>query len=181
MKSALLVIDMCNDFFKDGALFEKRADLVNSVNALVHRAHNSNIPIIWIRQEFEPDLSDAFLSMRKTNHSITIKGTGGEEILTELNKKNTDYEIIKKRYSGFFNTGLDNLLRELGIKTLIFSGINTHACIRTTAIDAYQRDYEVVIAKEAVASYDRIHHDITLEYLSKSIARVLPVSQIVLT
>lgn len=50
------------------------------------------------------------------------------------------------------------------------AGVNTHACVRTTVIDAYQRDYEVIIAVECVDSYDKEHHQISLRYLTDGLA-----------
>src|SRR5687767_12949877 len=106
-KPALLVIDMCEDFFRDGRLLELRPSLCKAMNELVAFFRASGFPIIWVRQEFEPDLSDAFLSMRKTGTRITIKGTAGANVLSELDKKEEEVEIIKKRYSAFFATTLD--------------------------------------------------------------------------
>jgi isochorismate hydrolase len=56
---------------------------------------------------------------------------------------------------------------------LIFAGINTHACIRMAAIDAYQRDWEVILAANCVDSYDREHHEISLRYMKDKIASVM--------
>ena len=60
----------------------------------------------------------------------------------------------------------------LVIDVLIVCGLNTHACVRMTAIDAYQRDHDVVIATDATMSYDAEQHDSTLHYLSRYIARL---------
>jgi len=57
--------------------------------------------------------------------------------------------------------------------TLILAGINTHACIRATAVDAYQRDWPLVLASDCIDSYDREHHDISLKYMKDKMARVL--------
>jgi isochorismate hydrolase len=56
---------------------------------------------------------------------------------------------------------------------LILAGINSHACIRVTAIDAYQRDWKIIVAADCVDSYDREHHDISLKYMRDKIATVL--------
>ena len=178
MKPSLLVVDVLNDFFKTGRLVENKAILFQHINELIGWARKMNIPIIWIRQEFLNDLSDAFPAMRKKDIRVTIKGTGGEKIVSELDKLDLDYEVVKKRYSPFFKTDLDDILCELQIDTLIISGINTHACVRMTAIDAYQRDYAVIIAKDAVDSYDLEHHRITLYYLAHGIADVLSNAEI---
>ena len=169
MKQALIVIDMLNDFFdKNASLSRQRKKLCANINDLARFARKNGLPIIWVKQEFKPDLSDAFLIMRKKNISITIKGTPGSDFVRELNRKKKDFVIIKKRYSAFFRTNIDKLLHKLRIDTLIITGINSHACIRTAAIDAYQRDLNVIIAKDCVASYDRKHHEISLNYLQKS-------------
>jgi bifunctional isochorismate lyase/aryl carrier protein len=140
------------------------------------RAHG--FPVIWVRQEFEPDLSDAMLDMKSKNIHMFIKGTTGPLILDELHRVDTDLEIVKKRFSMFFETGLDALLRRLRIHQVILAGVNTHACVRMAAIDAYQRDLEVIIVRECVASRDVRHHDVTMDYLDGGVARVLTLQEV---
>ena len=65
------------------------------------------------------------------------------------------------------------------IDTVVLAGINTHACVRTTAIDAYQRDLDVIIPREAVGSYDRNHEAMSLRYMDGKIASVVPVAAVV--
>lgn len=84
-----------------------------------------------------------------------------------------DAVVIKKRYSAFHRTNLDQTLSELKPSGLIVAGINTHACIRTTAIDAYQRDWTVILASECVDSYDKEHHDISMRYMKDKIASIM--------
>jgi len=169
----LLVIDMLNDFFQSGPLAERRGALVQSINELVALFRSREWPIVWIRQEFAPDLRDAFLAMRDQGKAITIAGTDGCHILSELNYSSADPMIVKKRYSAFFGTNLDELLASLKPDSLVLAGINTHACVRMTAIDDYQKNYRVVIAAEEVAAYDEEHHQITLRYLRQEMAQVL--------
>jgi maleamate amidohydrolase len=85
------------------------------------------LPHIWVRQEFQPDLSDAFLEMRAKGTPITIKGTPGCQIVPELPIGPSEIVIVKKRYSAFFGTDLDQTLRELKPDAIILAGINTHA------------------------------------------------------
>jgi nicotinamidase-related amidase len=74
--------------------------------------------------------------------------------------------IIKKRYSAFFGTDFEARLVPFQPMTLVVSGVNTHACVRTTVIDAYQRDFDVVVASDCTASYDDHHHEVTRQYLN---------------
>jgi len=169
MKLAIIIIDMQKDFFKENPVLNKRKPVsVKNINNLIGYARKKMIPIIWIKQEFKPDLSDAYLFMKKTGRKITIKGTVGAQIVDELNKRTKDTMIVKNRYSAFFRTRLEKLLRSRKIDTLILAGINTHACIRMTAIDAYQRDFHVVLAKDCISSWDKKHHNISIAYLKKS-------------
>jgi nicotinamidase-related amidase len=177
-KSAFLVIDMLNDFFLEEPLSGRRSGLVSAINEVVRMFRENGQPIIWVRQEFKPDLSDAFLAMRKEDTRITIAGTEGAQILPEMDVQPVDHVIVKRRYSAFFRTTLDDLLSTLQPDLLVVGGVNTHACVRTTVIDAYQRDYHIAVASECTASYDDEHHEITRRYLDKKIARFLSNAEI---
>jgi nicotinamidase-related amidase len=171
-KPVLIVIDMLHDFF-DAWAPAWRKPLVEAVNELVATMRDFDRPVIWVRQEFEPDLSDAFPEMRAKGIYINIKGTRGCQILDELTVEPQDRIIVKKRYSAFYGTNLDEVLSALGPDAIILAGINTHACIRMAAIDAYQRDWPVVLASECIDSYDREHHEISLRYMQDKIASVM--------
>ena len=170
----LVVIDMLVDYFdRLPALADQRRGLVGGINELAARFRRAGRPVVWVRQEFKADLSDAFLDMRRRGIRVTIEGTPGSRLLPELERAPADHEIVKKRYSAFFGTGLDTLLSGLGARTLVLAGINSHACVRVTAIDAFQRDYDVLLAADCIASYDPVHHEVSVRYLAERIAGVL--------
>jgi maleamate amidohydrolase len=171
MKSVLIVIDMLKDFWA-GQDEARRDALVGAINDLAAALRAHARPVIWVRQEFEPDLSDAFPEMRAKNIRVTIKGTEGCQLLESLAVAAPDAVVVKKRYSAFFGTNLEELLDRLAPDTLILAGINTHACIRTTAIDAYQRDWPVILALDCIDSYDREHHEVSVRYMKDKIAEV---------
>jgi nicotinamidase-related amidase len=171
-RPALIVIDMLNDFLAEWEPTRKEK-LIRSINELVGMIRGLGYSVIWIRQEFEPDLSDAFLEMKAKGIRSTIKGTRGSQIISELHVAATDVVIVKKRYSAFFGTALDEALARIRPDAIILAGINTHACIRTTAIDAYQRDWSVVLASDCIDSYDREHHEISMRYMKDKLASVM--------
>jgi nicotinamidase-related amidase len=171
-KPVLLVIDMLNDFL-DKWPPSRRHDLCASTNELIGMMRTYGHPVVWVRQEFEPDLRDAFLEMKRKGIRKTIMGTPGCEIVPELALGPGDEIVVKKRFSAFYGTSLDSLLERFSPETLILAGINTHACIRMTAIDAYQRDRRVILALDCIDSYDRDHHDISLRYMKDYIAEVM--------
>src|SRR5450631_2189716 len=85
MNAVLIVVDMLNDFFeRSPVLAMQRSRLVAGTNRLVRSFRSAGLPVVWVRQEFAPDLHDAFLEMRANKVSITIAGTLGCEFLPEL-------------------------------------------------------------------------------------------------
>ena len=169
MKAAILLIDLLEEYFQDGRLKANRSTLISHINALTSVGRASHLPIIWVRQAFKADLSDAFVGMRKTQAAVTIENTPGSQLLNELERDPTDLEVVKKRYSAFFHTNLDELLQTLAADLLIIGGITTHACVRMAVLDAYQREYEVVLALDCTDSYDEEHHHISLRSLTRGI------------
>jgi nicotinamidase-related amidase len=172
LKPVLLVIDVLVDYL-DAWPEADRASLIDAIRSVIGVFRDAGHPIIWVRQEFSPDLSDAFLEMRRRNIRITIEGTPGSKIVPELLPHPEDGQVIKKRYSAFFGTDLDERLLAHAADTVVLAGINTHACVRATAIDAYQRDLDVIIPLEAVGSYDRDHAAMSLRYMDRRIASVV--------
>lgn len=171
-KPVLVVIDMLHDFLETWDA-TRRQRLVRSINELAGSMRSLGHPIIWVRQEFEPDLQDAFREMKVKGIRITIRGTKGCQIVPDLAVASCDRVIVKKRYSAFYGTSLDEELATLRPDAIILAGINTHACIRTTAIDAYQRDWPVVVALDCIDSYDREHHEVSLKYMNDRLASVM--------
>ncbi len=178
MKPVFVFVDLLEDFFSKPPLSERKALLCNAVNDLCAFARRNSYPIVWVRQEFEADLSDAYRSMRETGNRITIRGTAGCAVLSELDRDHGDYEIVKKRYSAFFGTGLKQLLGKLECDRIVMGGVNTHACVRASAVDAFQMDYLVILAAEAISSYDDQYHHESMRYLAQSIGKPMSNAQI---
>jgi len=178
MKAAILIIDAQQDFFQKSRLKNNRKKLTKNINKLTTIGRSHGIPVVWVRQVFKKDLSDAFLGYKEEGIRIVIENTLGSQLLPELKKHKNDHEIIKKRYSAFFNTSLNKLLKELGADTVIIGGVNTHACVRMTAIDAFQYNYKVILAIDCIDSYDEEFHKVSLKYLTKRISAGLNNSQI---
>ena len=87
--------------------------------------------------------------------------------------------VVKKRYSAFFQTNLQQILSELAPEQITLAGVNTHACVRTTAIDAYQLDLRVLLASDCLASHDPEHGRISMAYMDGNIGMALTNEQLV--
>ncbi|NOI29271.1 cysteine hydrolase family protein [Vibrio coralliilyticus] len=168
MSKLLLIIDVQEDFFQSGRLADKREDFTYSLNELVEAFRQMHQPIVWVRQVSKADLSDTYLALRQSTQQWTIEGTAGCELLRECVRASNEPEIIKKRYSAFFGTELDTFLEELKPREIVIAGVNTHACIRVTAIDAYQRDFPLLLAQDCIDSYDEGCHNESFSYLVNS-------------
>jgi nicotinamidase-related amidase len=170
----LIVIDAQNDFVDR---LPDRVGLITRIGALADRLRAAGSPIVWVRTEFAPDLSDTLQEARDRGIRVVIRGTRGAELADGLTPSAADRIVIKKRYSAFFRTELDEIVGAAP-RRLVFAGVNTHACVRTSVIDAYQRDHRLIVARDCVGSYDQEHHDVTLRYFDGKIARVLDSAEI---
>jgi nicotinamidase-related amidase len=181
--TALLIVDMLNDFFEPtyggGVHAGMRGELTRAINRLIAVFRAQDLPVVWVRQEFRPDLSDAPLASRREHIIRTIAGTPGCLVLPELDKRPDDLEVVKKRFSAFFGTDLAFRLREMGVETLVVCGVKTHACVRTTALDAYQHDFDVLVPRDCVASSDMAEHKATLAYLNLGLAEVCDSGEVI--
>ncbi len=146
MKSVILVIDMINDFVS-GVLGSKRAEkIVPNIRKFLSYARDEGLPVIYVTDAHLPQDDHEF----DIWPSHAVEGTEGAKIIDALQPEEGDFHIKKRRYSGFYATGLEALLRELGIDTVVLTGLVTNICIQHTAADAFFRGYRVVIPRDCV-------------------------------
>src|SRR5262249_34832331 len=141
-------------------------------------ARERDAPVIWVKTEFEPDLRDAFLEVRKKAIRVAIKDSAGAALLAELSVADSDHVLLKKRYSAFFGTALDSVLTARNCSGIVVAGINTHACIRSTVVDAYQRDLDVILPRGCFDSHDAEHHEVSLRYMEGKLASVFDMQSV---
>lgn len=179
-KAALVIVDMLNDLFSYKPEMAALKDpLVAKINELAAAFRKHGQPVVWIRQEFEPDLSNAPRFQREVKRYVTIRGTPGCQLVDGLLRESVDLEVVKTRYSAFFKTNLDEVLRSHDVDMVVLAGVVTHVCIRYTAVDAYQHDYRAAVASECVDSYDRVQHASTLDHLKWAIAKPMTSAEII--
>jgi len=160
-KKAVIIIDMLNDFVTGDLKCERAERIIPNLKRLIEAAREKGVPVIYANDAHYPE--DFEVVRRWGKHAI--KGTPGAEVIPELKPAEKDYIIEKRTYSGFFETGLDSLLRSLGVETVILCGLHTHICVRHTAADAFFRGYKIVIAKDGVESFTEKDHVEGLNYL----------------
>ena len=165
MTSALLLIDLQNDYFVDDELERCREDLLEACNLLVRAAREAGAPVVEAQTVHAHDKSTWALNMLEDDQGMALEGTPGAERLDGL--ADADLVVVKTRDSAFHGTGLATWLDERGVDRLVLAGVSTESCIAATATEAYARDLEVVLVEDATASIEWRLHDETLDRLKK--------------
>ncbi|MEY3298326.1 MAG: hypothetical protein RLZZ597_1586 [Cyanobacteriota bacterium] len=175
-KSACLVVDMQNDFcHPDGWLASIGVDVtparspIVSLQQVLPRLRQAQVPIVWVNWGNRPDLLNISASLRHV-YNPTGKGVGlgdplprnGAPVLTqgswaaavveELTPYPDDIRVDKYRMSGFWDTPLDSILRNLGKSTLFFAGVNMDQCVMATLQDANFLGYDCILLRDCSAT-----------------------------
>ena len=176
-KTAVIVVDMQNDFAAEGGMFAEAGIPLSAARAAIEptarvltAARAAGMKVVYLKMEFDSDLSnlggpDAPNRIRHLAFGVgrpvetpdggsgrfLIKDTWNTDILGELTPEPDDLVISKHRYSGFFETNLDASLKELGIKQLVFTGVTCSVCVESTLRDAFYRDYQCLLLADCTA------------------------------
>lgn len=159
-KTALLVIDMQNDFLKPGAPLETPAGraIVPTLSDLLAFARDKGIVVIYTTHVHRADGSDMGryrdIYPPIAQGAALIDETPGARVIDELAPRDGELVVKKHRYSAFFGTDLDMVLRGRGIDTVAVTGVTTEDCVHATARDAMFRDYHTVVIGDCCATYD---------------------------
>ena len=158
--TALLVIDMQNGFLceKSPLFIDGAPATVPACAKVIAHCRRQGIPVFFITRAYAADGSDVEQPRRdawETGGKPLSPGCAKEisaEMPEAFGTDEHDYRIVKPRYSAFFATELDLILRRLGIQHLILSGTTTPNCIRTTCYDAISLDYRVTVLSDCTSS-----------------------------
>jgi len=173
---AVIVIDMLNDFVTGNLKCERAQNIIPNIKKLIEAARKNNVTVVYSNDAHYPQ--DYEVVEKWGSHAI--KGTKGAEVISELKPTTKDYIVEKRTYSGFYETGLDPLLRSLGVKTVILIGLHTNMCVRHTAADAFFRGYKIIVAKDGVEAFTQEDQDSGLKYLEYVYnAKLKPISDII--
>ncbi|WP_168769162.1 cysteine hydrolase family protein [Yoonia maricola] len=148
---------------------------------MVDAAHDNDIPVIFFQEIHRKDMIDYGRELDGSEDVHCLEGNPGTPVAAEeMGMRETDYFIHKRRYSCFFGTEFEILLRGLKAETLILVGCLTDVCVHYTFADAHQSDYYCRVAKDCVAGSSQTAHDASLnamEYLQTG--AVLPSADLI--
>lgn len=170
--TALLVIDMQNDFCAENGFVErvvgKDASACRAVAApigqLVQDARAAQVPVFWIVANYDPDKVPAGMLAKQREKSFEIccgTGSWGAEFYGVA--PGAGESVVEKHcFSAFIDTGLAEKLAERGIRTIVYAGVQTNICVESSLRDGVNRGFHAVLASDCVASHTPPLHEATL-------------------
>jgi nicotinamidase-related amidase len=178
---AVVLVDVQNEFFVGKMKLKSVNRIIEPLQRLLVAARKNSVPVIYAVDAHYPQ--DVEVVRNWGTHAI--KGTWEAEVIPELAaEKAVDHIVEKRTYSGFFETGLDSLLRGLyngdSAKTVILGGLHTNLCVRHTAADAFFRGYHIVVAEDGVEAFNDRDQRESLKYLEYVYdAKIMAVNSII--
>jgi nicotinamidase-related amidase len=159
--TALLLIDVINDvdFPEAELLLSCAIPMAKRLRRLKQRARQAGIPAIYINDNFGRWQSNFGALVR---HCLSSKG---KPVVKQLLPRKDDYFVLKPKHSAFYSTTLDTLLRYLGTRRLIITGMAANICVLFTANDAYMRDFHLWVPRDCVCSNTERENEFALEQM----------------
>lgn len=175
-KTALLIVDMQNDFCTEGGWLHARGIDISPNRApiaplarLISAFRTRRMPVVWVNWGVRKDLLNIHPSLRHahnpsgletdlarpvpgTRSEVIAAGSWGAQVVDEINPGDADHQITKHRFSAFWDCETDAVLRNLGISTLLIGGVNMDQCVMTTLEDASFLGYDTILVSDATAT-----------------------------
>ena len=194
--TALIVVDVQNDFCAVGGMMEKEGFDLTAVQAMADRlpsliktARAAGVLIIFVKNVYTSDgnvyLSDSWLEQARraregsyTRRDVCREGSWEGDFFGDVRPEPGDAVVTKHRFSAFRDTDLDLILRSHGIRTLVMTGVASNVCVETTAREGFVRDYYIVFTSDGTATYADIDHQATLRNMDRFFGQVASVDDV---
>jgi ureidoacrylate peracid hydrolase len=195
--SALIVVDMQNDFVHPDGAFGRRAienpdqnidmvflsSTVVNVKQLVETFREVGRPVIYITHVVKKDNSDAAIpywrNPRPGGRDSIVEGTWGAQIVDELAPRKGEHIVVKKGYGGFNNTSLDTILRNQGVNNCIVCGVTTSVCVSSTIRGGVEANYRMVLVSDATAEVQKDLHEAELKILARAFGDIKTTDEVI--
>lgn len=147
---------------------------MDNAPTLIEKARACNVPVVFFQEAHRRDLIDFGRELDGAEGVHLLEGDPGTQVSPAVGMRDDDYFIRKRRYSCFFGTEFEILLKGLNADTLILIGGHTDVCVHYTFVDAHQHDYFCRVVEDCVAGSSQAAHDGALnamEYLQTGARR----------
>jgi nicotinamidase-related amidase len=180
--TALIVVDMQNIWVhpRGARYLPMSEDIVPKIQQLLQFCRSRQVPVIYLHTTKRKDLADVgiFADIKPQTHDAedewsNFEGSPGAELYEPVKPAAGDILVKKFRYSGFYGTQLENLLRALGRDTIAITGVATNVCCDSTARDGAMRDFKVLFLSDCNASFTQEEQQATLNNFDKHFGVVM--------
>lgn len=188
--SALIVIDMQNDFCHPNGFTSRRGKELTQIKEMIPKllefvaaARQAGGKIFFVKAVYDDKYCNEPMLERKSRLGITDvvcpEGQWGSEFYEGFEPQPEDFVILKTRYSAFLGSNLKEVLEKEGIKSLVVTGVTTNCCVESTARDGFMLGYYIVIPKDLVAAWHTPAHEASLFTLAQNFGVVTNAKDIV--
>jgi nicotinamidase-related amidase len=164
-KVALIVTDMLRDFIDpQGALYvgPRGREIIPFVVQKIEEVRAQGGVVVYVCDAHAPDDREF-----KYFAPHAVKGTWGAALIPELTLKPSDYRVEKTRYSCFYNTDLEEILKKEQVEAIEVVGVCTSICVMETVKEAFDRDIPTLVYREGVADFDPEAHAFALKHMAR--------------
>ena len=177
MHAALLLIDLQNDYLGSDRLEPSRGALCAAAARLLGGWRRVGLPVVHVWTTIRHD-DERMPHWRRNELRRCIVGTPGHAVPDQVQPAAGEYIHHKCSYSAFVDESLAAHLRQERVGRVVLAGVHLRACVRATAVDAYQHQFEVWFAEDAVGDDDPLHGAVSRRYLADRVGRFLPIDDI---
>ncbi|HEY5526246.1 MAG TPA: isochorismatase family cysteine hydrolase [Candidatus Anoxymicrobiaceae bacterium] len=163
-KTALVIADMIVDFVdRSGKLYVPGIEeIVPEISSLIDQAHEAGAPVIFVNDAHDPD----DIEFRQWGEHA-LAGSTGAQVVPDLGPSEEDHVLKKKKYTVFYETGLQDLLEKMLIGRVVITGTVTNICVMVSAIEALMMGFKVTVPKRAVKGLNEADHNFALDQLER--------------
>ncbi len=177
--TALLVVDMQNDFCAQGGYLQRERGydvgfapaLAERIQGLIDAARKVRMPVVWVRSVYDFKYLNAPYRLKRGEEGCCLEGTWGVEFF-HLQPEPDELVVVKHHYSAFFETDLHARLQSLGVETLVATGVATNVCVDSTLREGFFHGYHIVVPEDCVNSNSKAGHEGTLATVRNNIGIV---------
>lgn len=178
--TALVVVDMQNDFCAEGGYLQRERGydvsaipaIAANIGRLADAARRAGTAVVWLRSVYDFKYLNAAHIAKRVTEGCCMEGSWGADFYA-LRPEGGEAVIDKHHFSGFHDTGLDRELRARGIRTLVMTGVATNVCVDSTLREGFFLGYNIVLAEDCVGSNSRAGHEGTLATVRNNIGSVM--------
>ena len=181
--TAVIAIDMQNAFVAESGAYETppARDMLDRFESIIGFARENELPVIWTQSDHSAPHSGLILQKFPTirEDRVLWKDEPSFELYPDMTQPiEGEHRVVKHKYDAFFETDLDAILRNLGVKTVVVIGTATNVCCESTARSAFFRDYQVALIADCTASFDESMHEATLKTIDMFFGRVMSTDEV---